>query len=578
MAPKASDVILGISCFHGDSSAALIVGDQLVAAVEEERFSRLKHTAAFPAGAIAYCLAHAGLTPKDVGIVALPGVVTAHLGRKLLHSLGTPRALLRRLVSRSGGLAALGTELEKAGLGGARVERVEHHLAHMHSVRPLAGTAPMTLVTIDGMGDFVSAAYGAASEGDIEIAGRVFYPDSLGYFYTSLSQHLGFLGFGDEFKVMGLSSFGTPRYLEALRQAVRVGPGFALTLDPKVFPIRSRGIRLEIVNDRPTLAPFYDVEVLTRLIGLPARAPGAPLEDAHRDLAASLQARFEEVADHLVLEARRRVGHPILGLAGGCAHNSVWVGKLKSRHAFEQLLVAPASHDAGLSVGAAVAAARGPVRCQERHWALLGPSHGSEAPESAQFARNVWTDDAALQGWIAAELAAGKIVGLMHGRMEFGPRALGSRSILCDPRGADMRDRLNARVKHRESFRPFAAAVLWEEQAAWFDDGFFSPAMEAVFPVKAAHKDRIPAVVHADGSCRIQSVEREAQPFLHGVVAAFHALTGVPMVVNTSFNDNEPIVCAPKEALDCFARTAMDHVIIGSTVYSRRAAAVPAAG
>ncbi len=567
-------VTLGITCFHGDSSAALAVDGRLVAAAEEERFSRLKHTAAFPRGAIAYCLARAGLKAQDVEVVAIPGSKSANVPQKLLTALKNPAMAVAKLMRPAGEGPKVEDMIAASGLGDARIERFEHHLAHMASVRILDPEQPMLLLSLDGLGDFVSAACGFAATGaQATISERVHFPSSLGFFYTALTQHLGFMRFGEEFKVMGLSSFGQPRYVEPLRRAITTGKGFGFTLDPEVFPLASQGVPFRVEKDQPLCERLYDVEKMTALLGIPARAADAPLTDVHRDLAMSLQARFEEVADHLLQEARKLHPARVLGLAGGCSHNSVWVGKIKARHGFDAIHVAPASHDAGLAVGVVALANGGKLGCDEPHWALLGPSQddpGYEAPPAPSgTVATDWADDETLQAWIATELAAGKIVGLYHGRMEFGPRALGSRSILCDPRPLEMRDRLNARVKHREAFRPFAAAVLAEKQDAWFEDAFYAPSMEAVFPVRAAQRGKIAAVTHADGSCRIQSIRRDTQPFLWGVIERFEALTGVPMLINTSFNDSEPIVCTPREALDCYLRTEMDYVVIGRRGYVR---------
>jgi carbamoyltransferase len=260
-----------------------------------------------------------------------------------------------------------------------------------------------------------------------------------------------------------------------------------------------------------------------------------------------------------------------LGLAGGCAHNSVWVGKIPQTSPFKKVFVAPASHDAGISVGAAAAVAGVAVTPEGRHWGLMGPSHaelaGSALPLPFRMKEHSFPNDEKLIEWLVGELCQKKIIGLYRGRMEFGPRALGSRSILADPRWAGMKDKLNARVKHREFFRPFAASVLLEHQDAWFANAFFSPAMEAVFEVKQPAK--IPAVVHVDNTCRIQSVTKETQPFYWDLIEAFRKKTGIPMLLNTSFNDTEPIVCSERDVWNCFANTELDVIVVGSRAYTK---------
>ena len=573
--PSTPAVVLGLSAFHADSSAALIVDGVLVAAAEEERFTRVKHTSTFPVHAIEYCLSHAGLKPSEVSTVALPGTPGGgHVAERLKAAAQAPWLVVGSIKSKlKGSRGLMAAALRHAGLGHAPVHHFEHHLAHMASVRPLANE-PMLLVTLDGLGDFVSASFGTSAGFRTRIEERVYFPHSLGFFYAAMTHHLGFTAFGEECKAMGLASFGKPTYLDHMRRLIAPTPGFGFELSRVAFPDAKHDALFGPETDQPEVAKFHDANAIATLTGLAPRRPGELLDQRHYDFAHSLQIRFEEIADHLLAEAKKRVPHKVLGLAGRCAHNGVWVGKIMERHKFEAVHVAPASHDAGLAVGAAALAFGGKVRCQGSHWALLGPNH-EEAPAfdpTVDGERREFASDAELQGWLARELDAGKIIGLMHGRMEFGPRALGGRSILCDPRQASMRDRLNLRVKHREHFRPFAAAVMWEHQAHWFENGFFSPSMEAVFPVKPRYRERIAAVVHADGSCQVQSIDRQSQPFLWTLIRAFHERTGVPMLVSTGFNDNEPIVCTPRDAMECFRRTDLDYLVIGRTVCFRAGA------
>ncbi len=571
-------VILGISSSHGDSSAALIVGDQLVAAAEEERFDRVKHSAQFPMQSVRYCLETAGLSPADVDLVAVPRSKAAAWVRKLRFAWSGRNTItgltnyLRRERNRQSDVGAL----HELGFPEVRLQRVEHHLAHLVSVQVLQPTAKMAMLSFDGLGDFASAVTAVADGSRIKILGRTFFPHSLGFFYTAMTQYLGFPYFGDEFKVMGLSSFGKPRYLDAMRQLVRTLPGGRFELNLQAFPLELLGTCFKIERGQPVIRTMFDAAVVEKLLGFAPRQKGGDLKAEHEDLAMSVQARFEEVAAHILTHLHAATKLDTLALSGGCAHNSVFVGKVRQLTPFKHVIVAPAAGDAGLAIGAAVAVSGRAIVPASGHWGLLGPDisigEGSWVDVPVPTRQRQYDTDEALIERLAEELAKGKVVGLARGRMEFGPRALGNRSIICDPRHEWMKRRLNALVKHREPFRPFAASVLAEHQDAWFKGSVPSPFMEAVFPVVDAKRELIPAVVHADGSCRIQTISQATQPFYHALISAFARRTGVPMLVNTSFNDSEPIVRTAAEALDCFVRGGLDHVVIGRVLISREEA------
>lgn len=572
--PKRTSIILGVSFGHGDSSAALIVDGCLIAAAEEERFCRVKHYAYFPYQAIQYCLNHAKLSASEIDVLAIARKPTNLLTERLKLAWKNPRLIQERLMKKREANASekLAQALKKSGLKRARVIRVEHHLAHLFTARILSSSDKISLLSFDGMGDFVSASMGRPTEEGIEILDRVTFPHSLGYFYTAMTQFMGFPNFGDEFKLMGLSSYGKPKYLAPLREVIRENESsFGYRLNLEAFPILKNPGTFHIEKGQPKVLPKFNANLLTQLIGIPPRKPNDPITEAHWDLAKSVQIRFEEVANHLLKQLYDKVPSDTLGLAGGCAHNSVWVGKIPQVSPFKKILVAPASHDAGIAVGAASAVAKGAVRPEGRHWALLGPSHtelgSSNTRRLVDTKEHHFPSEEKLIAWIVEELCQKKIIGLFHGRMEFGPRALGSRSILADPRWAGMQDKLNARVKHRESFRPFAASVLWELQNDWFKDSFFCPSMEAVFEVKQSEKIR--AVTHVDGTCRIQSVTKETQPFYYALIQEFFKRTGIPLLLNTSFNDSEPIVCHENDVWNCFSHTELDAIVIGNRAYTK---------
>ncbi len=573
--PRNLSIVLGISLAHGDSSAALIIDGCLVAAAEEERFTRIKHYALFPTKSIEYCLRHAGLTPRDVQIVAIAKKPWNGITRRIRTIFQHPQFLTQhKNPDPHSPQESLRSALKRVGLGKASLARVEHHYAHMMSVSHMTSGEEAAFLSFDGLGDFVSTAIGHSTGNGLEILDRVYFPHSVGFFYTAMTQFLGFQHFGDEFKVMGLSSYGQPRYLTAMHELIRESEKFGFHLNLEAFPTENHISSFQVVKAQPKIRPFYNNNFLTQVIGVAPRKPLEALTRSHWDLAKSVQARFEEIGYHLLGQLHDRVGKTTVALSGGCAHNSVWVGKIPQNTPYKKVVVAPACSDAGIAVGAAITVCGVQVNPEGRHWALLGPNDEDYTLDSApalpsDINDRTFNSDEQLIRWMVEELCEEKIIGLFRGRMEFGPRALGSRSIIADPRVRTMRDRLNERVKHRESFRPFAASVLWEYQEEWFENSFFSPSMEAVFPVKELNRPKISGVVHVDHSCRIQSVVRDTQPFFWDLIEAFRKKTGVPMLINTSFNDSEPVVCTPQDALNCFANCDMDHLVLGLRVFSR---------
>lgn len=563
-------IILGVNSGHGDSSAALIVEGRLVAAAEEERFTRLKHDARFPFKAIQYCLQHGKVSPKQVEVVAFPRKPLAALWHRMKLLVQHPNVFMGKHHQSQDRHAALGKCLAQAGLKRASQVNVEHHFAHMMSARWLT-TENVSLLSLDGLGDFTSAAMGQAQGAHFEMGDRVYFPHSAGFFYTALTHYLGFLHYGDEFKVMGLSSYGKPRFLEPLRELIREDKThFGFTLNLEAFPLLKKPIQFFVHRGQPVVLPFYQPNILTQMLGVTPRKPHEKIRSVHEDLAKSIQVRFEEIANHLLQQLYDRFPCGSVALSGGCAHNSVWVGKIVENSPFRKVHVAPAAHDAGLAVGAAIVANQEAVTA-ESDWALMGPTPEEVSKNvdvtPAKVREQSFNDEARLIEWIIERLLEKKTVGLCHGRMEFGPRALGSRSILADPRHAEMKDKLNRQVKHRELFRPFAASVLWEHQDAWFENSFFSPYMEAVF--RAKHPNQIAAAAHVDQTCRIQSVCQETQPFYYKLIDAFRKRTGIPMLINTSFNDREPIVCTIQDAWKCFQESELDCLVIDNRVYAK---------
>lgn len=596
--------VLGLNAYHGDAAACIISDGVIAAAAEEERFRRIKHWAGFPSQAVAWCLAEAGITLSDVDQVAVNSDPRANLLRKASYALSRrpePRLILDRLRNQAR-RQSLNDELARAFPGATfqgAVHRVEHHLAHLASCYLVSPFREATVVSIDGFGDFSSAAWGIGRDNDISVEGRVFFPHSLGVFYQALTQYLGFPHYGDEYKVMGLAPYGQPTRLSEMRRIVRLLDDGSFELDTRYFRHHREKIAYEWAGGVPSVGTLYSPE-LEGLLG-PARGKDAPLEQHHKDIARSVQAMYEEAFFHLLRQLHARHKLDSITLSGGCAMNSVANGKVVRQSPYKRVYVQSAAGDAGGAIGAAmvtwqkVREGRGlpapapatPLagdRMADRivmDHAYLGPHFGSEvvgalmSERRAEIERQDCStiridDEGELCRRTAGSVARGEVVGWFQGRMEWGPRALGNRSIIGDPRRADMKDILNLKIKRRESFRPFAPSVLKEHVADWFEEDGDVPFMMQVFQIREERRATIPAVTHVDGSGRLQTVYRETNPRYWALIEAFREETGVPIVLNTSFNENEPVVCTPAEALDCFLRTRMDVLVIENVMITRR--------
>lgn len=569
-------LILGINAYHGDAAAALFVDGACVAAAAEERFTRVKHQAGFPSHAVRWCLEAAGAGPGDLDHVAVSRNPSAHLHRKVLFAasrITSMGAMLKaRLANaaqvldiRSGLAGALGCDSK---LMRARFHRVEHHRAHLASALFASPFDDAACLSVDGMGDFVSTMWGRGDGNRLEVKGNVAYPHSLGIYYTAFTQFLGMPKYGDEYKLMGLAAYGEPTFLPELRDVVNSKRGMQLRLDLDYFLHASQGVDMTWADGSPEVGRLWS-DKMVATFG-PAREPQVDVTDRDRDLAASVQARLEEVELDVLRKLHQRVGSSRLVLAGGVALNCVVNGKITTETPFEQVWVQPASTDDGTAIGAAQWVWH-QVLGNARSWAMndvyLGPEFSEvdckRALDDAGLSYRVVADDE-LGKQVAGRIAEGAIVGWFQGRMEFGPRALGNRSIVCDPRRTDMQDILNARIKHRESFRPFAPSVLEESASEWFSSAGPSPFMLFAFDVRPSKRAKVPAITHEDGTARIQTVNRKDNPRYYDLIEAFGALTGVPLLLNTSFNENEPICCRPEEAVECFTRTQMDLLVLGN--------------
>jgi carbamoyltransferase len=582
--------VLGINAYHGDVSAVLLKDGQLLSALEEERFRRIKHWAGFPTLSIRKCLEIAGITGDEIAHVAISRAPRANLLRKGIFAL-TKRpslSIVRDRLRNAKKLRDVRTPLAEAlGLPLDRLPKlhfVEHHPAHLASAFFVSPFDDAAICAIDGFGDFVSTSMAVGRGNHFDVLQKVFFPHSLGMLYTAVTQYLGFMGYGDEFKIMGLAPYGKPEFVNELRKLVRLLPGGTFELDLKYFRHWKEGVEMEWSDGYPTLGLVYSPE-LEALLG-PPRAKDAPLTEPHENLARSLQAVYEECAFHVLNGLWERTKNPRLCMAGGCAMNSVANGKIRANTPFEQVYIQPASGDNGTALGAAYYIWN-QILGNPRSFVMEHGYWGTEYPDAdvspAIDARrdDDWTYDmttleseADVCRRTAELIADGNVIGWFQGRMEWGARALGNRSILADPRRADMRDLINTKIKFREKFRPFAPSVLEEALDEYFVGGAPDPFMQQVYPVRPEKRKILPAITHADGSGRLQTVSNRTNPRYYRLIQEFARITGVPLVLNTSFNENEPIVDTPEQALDCFLRTRMDAIVVGNTIIQRQRAAV----
>lgn len=579
-------IVLGINAYHGDSSACLVKDGKLVAAAEEERFRRIKHWVGFPTEAIRYCLKEAGVQLGQVEHIAINSDPRANLFRKAWYTLSRRPSLryvlghFRARYERESVEERLAREFPGVEFLGT-VHHIEHHLAHLASAFLGSPYREAVAVSVDGFGDFASAAWGTARDTSIEVAGRVHFPHSLGIFYQAMTQYLGFSHYGDEYKVMGLGAYGQPRYLPKMRRIVQLKGDGTFRLDLTYFRHHIEKATGVWENGTPAVQRLFS-ETLEAEFG-PSRAEHQPLESRHKDIALSTQLMYEEAFFHLLKVLHSRYRLDALTLAGGCAMNSVANGKIIQATPFRHVYVQAAAGDSGGAIGAAMTVwhqQTGQARNGTMDHAYWGPAfsdeeighllnHCREALSEQACTVSTVADNVKLYAKTAESIAAGKVVGWFQGRMEWGPRALGNRSILADPRRHDVKEILNLKIKRRESFRPFAPSVLREAVDEWFETDDDVPFMEKVLVVREDKRDEIPAVVHVDGTGRLQTVTSDSNPRYYRLIEAFRQLTGVPMLLNTSFNENEPIVCRPEEALDCFLRTKMDVLVLGNWYLER---------
>jgi len=567
-----ADYTLGLNAYHADAAAALFCGNELVVASEEERFRRIKHWAGLPTEAIRFCLQEAGIGLEQVRKVAVSRHPLARLGHKLVY------ALRRRLwssqladrVANTHSILSLKKQLAQhfgisANRWPARMHWVEHHRSHLASTFWASPFSRAALLSVDGMGDFTSCMLATGDGHRLRVHQSILYPHSLGFFYTAFTQLLGFPHYGDEYKVMGLAPYGRPVFLEKMHRVLRLKPEGQFELTPTYFRHFFEGVEMSW-EGAPILGPLFTQQLVADFG--PVRQATEPISERHCDLAASVQAMAEKVILHMANYLHHITGIKDLCVAGGVAQNSVAMGKLREHTPFQRVFLPPAAHDAGTSIGSALYvlhALERRSRSPFHHQAYTGYRALDTEIEAVLGSTSfhwVRLEDEALFEEVTTCLLRGGVVGWFQGRAEFGPRALGNRSILADPRQPDARQRINDKIKRRENFRPFAPAILAEAVSEFFENADVVPYMEKVYPIRPEKREIIPAVTHVDGTGRLQTVERSNNPRFYRLIEVFAQKTGVPVLLNTSFNENEPIVNRPEEALACFARTHMDMLAL----------------
>lgn len=572
--------ILGINAYHGDSSACIYHNGTLIAATEEERFRRIKHWAGFPTQAIAFCLKEAGISIQEVDYIAISRDPKANFKRKVFSALKN-KLSFKNMLDRFKNLkkaAAIEDEftthfnIEKGALK-AQIINVEHHRSHLASAFFASAFENSALISIDGFGDFTSTMTGTGSGNEITVMDTVSYPHSIGVFYTTFTQWLGFPHYGDEYKVMGLAPYGKPKYVDQLRDVLLFKDNGLFELNLSYFNHPKKGVNMVWEGGIPAVGSLYTDKLITEFGSV--RKADEKLSEYHLDMAASVQLITEELIFHMLNALHQKTGLDSVCIAGGVAQNSVANGKILQNTPFKKLYIPPAGHDAGTAIGAALWVYNQLLhqpRTEPMLHGYFGSKFSNDEIEDLLKAKNITyrkLTDADLYNEVSDCLIIGGVVGWFQGRAEFGPRALGHRSILADPRRTDAKEILNSKIKRRESFRPFAPSILIDHTSDYFELVDDVPFMEKVFKIKESQRALIPAVTHVDGTGRLQTVNREVEPRYYDLIKAFYNKTNVPVLLNTSFNENEPIVNTPEQALDCFLRTQMDMLVLENIVLIR---------
>ncbi len=571
--------ILGLNAYHGDASACIFKDDMLIAASEEERFRRIKHWAGFPSEAIKFCLAEAKINLEEVDFVTLSRDPYANITLKAIQAIKN-RLSFSNIKDRVVNLkkaASLENEFTihfpNSKLN-AKIINVEHHRSHLASAFFVSPFSESALLSIDGFGDFSSMMTGVGKANQFKVLQEVNYPHSAGLFYTSITQYLGFPHYGDEYKVMGLAPYGKPLYTEKIMDIIRFKNNGLFELNLDYFVHTKTGVRMAWDGGIPHIDNMYSSKLI-ELLG-PVRLPSDELTQYHKDIASSVQKVTEDLFAYVLTALYEQTKLENVCIAGGVAQNSVANGKIKDRTPFKNIYIPPAAHDAGTSIGSALFHYHQNLKYPRTQVAMHG-YYGSKFSNTEiqkvlddnNISYQLVSDDDLFE-IVSNKIIEGCVIGWFQGRAEFGPRALGHRSILADPRREDAKEILNLKIKRRESFRPFAPSILKEHSTDFFEHDDEVPFMERVFKIKEEKRKLIPAVTHVDGTGRLQTVDQKVEPKYYGLINSFYQKTNIPILLNTSFNENEPIVNTPQEALNCYLRTKMDMLVLENFVIERK--------
>ncbi|MBT7620032.1 MAG: carbamoyltransferase [Flavobacteriales bacterium] len=572
--------ILGINAFHGDSSACLIKDGVVVCATEEERIRRIKHWAGFPSEAIKFCLNDEGITIDMIDHITISRNPKINLQKKILYIFKNPLSILSSLQRfiNSKKVVSIKKELElifeiPSNKIKSKIHNIEHHRSHIGSSFFASSFKNAAILSIDGFGDFTSTMTALGSENKFKILNEINYPHSLGIFYTTVTQFLGFPNYGDEYKVMGLAPYGNPKYLKELEKIIYITDNGSFKLNKKFFKHFNEGVDMDWDGGNSKIESLFTKE-WENLFGR-SRNINEEIEKWHIDLACSVQRHTEKIMFHILNDLYEKTKCENLCISGGVAQNSVVNGKILENTPFKNLYVPSAGNDAGTSIGSAMYLHNqilGNNRMPEITTAFFGykTTHAKIIKLlNSQNIKFLKVTEENLYKIVVDKIISGGVIGWFQGRAEFGPRALGHRSIIVDPRRKDAKDLLNDKIKRRESFRPFAPSILKEHISDYFIQNSHVPFMEKVYEIKENKYDAIPAVTHVDGTGRLQSVDSKVSPKYYNLINEFYKRTGTPILLNTSFNENEPIVNKPEEALDCFLRTEMDMLVMENIIIER---------
>jgi len=572
--------ILGINAFHGDSSACIFKHGKLIAAIEEERIRRIKHWAGFPSESIKFCLKECGVSIEDVDHITISRDPSANIYKKITHSLkhAVSFKVLKDRLKNTRKVNSVKQELsdifsiDEAEIK-AEVHNIEHHRSHMASAFFASPFGESAILSIDGFGDFTSTMIGIGRGNKIEVLDSVIYPHSVGIFYTAFTQYLGFENYGDEYKVMGLSPYGKPTLAKKVKDVLLFKSNGLFEINKKYFKHPKEGVSMSWENGDPFIENIFS-DYMVEVFGK-ARLKEEEITQFHKDLASSIQKVTEDLIFHILNHLQKRTGLKNICIAGGVAQNSVANGKILDNTSFENMYIPPAGHDAGTAIGSALWLynhIQDNDRIPPMRHSYFGSQFSDEEIEDFLKLEGIKYkkySDKELNNKVSDCLINAGVVGWLQGRAEFGPRALGHRSILADPTRDDAKEILNLKIKRREVFRPFAPSILKEFVSEYFEKVDEVPFMEKVFQIKESKRELLSAVTHVDGSGRLQTVDQNIDPKYYELIYAFYQKSGVPILLNTSFNENEPIVNTPAEAYACFSRTKMDMIVMGNIVVAR---------